>query len=342
MIPGLTPLMLLACTAAVALLSAVATALALYYARRAALLDLPGARRSHARPTPRGGGVGIVVAVMAGVAVLWVLAPMERGLWLGFGAGFLAVAGIGWADDHRSLPILPRLVIHALAGLGLSVGLSGWPGTPEDWAGMLATVIGVMALVNIWNFMDGIDGLATSQAGLVAAALALLGGSQSGAWPVLALFVFAAVSGFLPFNFPRARIFLGDVGSGALGFALAALLLVAMSRGAVEWPWALVLVSAFVIDAGLTLGKRMLQGKRWWRPHREHLYQWAVRRGFGHPSVTFLYAFWTLSAATLCFAVPSLMPDGGRLAAVVHLSIGVAIWFGWRRYLFRTARESRA
>lgn len=336
------PAVLLGSTLLVAAVSSLATALALGYARRMALLDQPGARRSHAVPTPRGGGVGIVVALMCGLAGLWFMAPEERGLWLGFGAGLLAVAGIGWLDDHRPLPILPRLAVHALAGLSLATGFSGWPGTPEDWAGMLATVIGVMTLVNIWNFMDGIDGLAASQAALVAIALMAIGGAGIDARAILALYLFAAAAAFLPFNFPRARIFLGDVGSGALGFAVAALMLVSITRGAMDWFYAPVLVSAFLIDAGLTLAKRILQGKRWWRPHREHLYQWAVRRGFGHPPVTIAYACWTAAAATVCLAGPSLFPDGAVAPACAFLAVGVAAWCGGRCRLLRMARESRA
>lgn len=339
---ALTPAELLGWALLVAAVSSLVTALALGYARRMALLDQPGARRSHAVPTPRGGGVGIVVALACGLAGLWFMAPEERGLWLGFGFGLLAVAGIGWLDDHRPLPILPRLAVHALAGLGLAAGLSGWPETPEDWAGTLATAVGVMALVNIWNFMDGIDGLAASQAGLVAVALMAIGGAGIDARMVLALFLLAAAAAFLPFNFPRARIFLGDVGSGALGFAVAALLLVSIARGAMDWFYAPVLVSAFLIDAGLTLAKRILQGKRWWRPHREHLYQWAVRCGFGHPPVTMAYAFWTLAAATVCLADPSLLPDGAVVPAFVFLAVGVAAWCGGRRRLLRMTRERGA
>src|SRR5690606_23140662 len=146
-----------------------------------------------------------------------------------------------------------------------------------------------LVLVNIWNFMDGIDGIAAGQALVVAGAWALLAGQGPVLWLGLALA--GGALGFLPFNFPRARVFLGDVGSGALGYGLAALLaLGALGQSpATRVAWLLPL-QPFLIDGSLTLLARMVAGEAWWRPHVQHAYQcWARRRG-AHVPVTLAYA----------------------------------------------------
>jgi UDP-N-acetylmuramyl pentapeptide phosphotransferase/UDP-N-acetylglucosamine-1-phosphate transferase len=179
----------------------------------------------------------------------------------------------------------------------------------------------VAGMVNLWNFMDGINGIATAQAAVVALALAWLPGALDGPWMLVALGLCAACIGFLPFNFPRARIFLGDVGSGALGFALAVVLLVAASRSAPgQWLLLALLPAVFIVDAGVTLLERMAQGRRWWEPHREHAYQWAVRRGHSHARVTNLYTFLGLVAAIMAFG---FWNSPGALAGLAFIT-GIA------------------
>jgi UDP-N-acetylmuramyl pentapeptide phosphotransferase/UDP-N-acetylglucosamine-1-phosphate transferase len=192
-------------------------------------------------------------------------------------------------------------------------------------AASLAFVL-VLSLVNIWNFMDGIDGLAASQAGLAALGYALFAGSGPVMWLGLALL--AACAGFLPFNLPRARIFLGDVGSGTLGFALAALLSMLLLEP--DWDRAPVLalpLCAFVIDATLTLGARMVRGDRWWMPHTQHAYQRWTRRNGRHGLATAAYAGWTLVAIAAMLAMKSQPPAVimGTVAAVYLLAC-VAWW----------------
>ena len=201
-------------------------------------------------------------------------------------------------------------------------------------------VFAIAGLVNAWNFMDGIDGLATSQAGLVTAAL-LVGGWLSGAWQGLCVLSLAAIAGFLPFNFPRARIFLGDIGSGALGYLVAILSLRATCFGGMPWPLALLPVSAFLIDAGMTLLLRVLRGKAWWRPHREHLYQWLVREGRSHAGVTGWYAIWTLSSSVLAVAAAQYWPAVGLALTIVIISFGVFLWLWFRNRLWMLARQRR-
>src|SRR5690606_26858709 len=156
---------------------------------------------------------------------------------------------------------------------------------------------------------------------------------------LLALALVVAVLGFLPFNFPRARCFLGDVGSGALGIAVAALLIVAVARRALD-PWtALLLPIAFLTDAGLTLASRILLGRRWYTAHREHLYQWLVRRGRSHAGVSGLYAGFNLVVVLPAW----LLVAGGHVPSAVALAVVAAIaaagWFAARHWLLRSARH---
>ena len=294
------------------------TWLARRYALRRRLIDQPGERRSHRVATPRGGGVAIVAAILPVLAWLAWRSPAQWPLWGALATGLLLVAGIGWGDDHRPLSPWLRLAVHALAAACLAWGVGRGAGPA---AATVAFVL-ALALTNVWNFMDGIDALAASQALLVALACAWWAGS--GPVALLAVALAAACAGFLPFNLPPARIFLGDVGSGALGYLLAALLAL-LAPG--DWraaPLLLLPPSAFLLDAGLTLARRMLRGERWWLAHTTHAYQcWARRTG--HGPVTAAYAGWTAVAAVLmlagkggapAFIIPvlALMPLAGATA----------------------------
>ncbi len=284
---------------AAAAIAAAGAWLARRHALRHGLLDQPGERRSHVVPTPRGGGVGIVVAWILACAVLGIAGRLPVPLAVAAVCGTLLVGGAGYADDHRPLSPWLRLAAHVAAGLVLAAGLLGAGAAP--WLALLALAC-VPVMVNVWNFMDGIDGLATSQAGLAALGFAFLSHGQQAAIP--ALLLVAACLGFLPFNFPRARIFLGDVGSGALGFALATLaMLLLFEAGEDALPGILPLtflpVSAFLIDASLTLAWRMVRREKWWIAHVEHAYQRLAARIGSHGPVTLAYGIWTAGALSL-------------------------------------------
>lgn len=295
------------------------------YALRRQLLDQPGERRSHQVATPRGGGMAIVgVLLLVAAAALWQW-PGQGGAIAGAAAAFALVAGIGWWDDHRPLPARWRLAVHVVAALGwggLVAHLSG-----HAWLGALAALFAV-GLVNVWNFMDGINGLAASQALLAAAAYAwMLPAPQ--AWLGWALA--AACLGFLPFNFPRARIFLGDGGSGGLGFALAVLFGLGLAAGLS--PWSLWLpLGTFLVDAGFTLTTRILSGQRWWEPHAQHVYQRLARR-FGHPRVTVGYAVSSGIAIALFFRLQALQPRWEAVGSIVWLASASTIWLLLRKGL---------
>ena len=299
------------------------TWLARRYAISRQLLDEPGDRRSHSTPTPRGGGIAIVAAMLLAIGYLAFRDPAMASALNAIAGGLGLVAGIGWIDDHRPLPPLLRLVVQALAALLLGWAISALGGGRFAAS---ASVLTAMVLVNVWNFMDGIDGLAASQAVLVALAYGFLAQSGPPAW--LALALAAACMGFLPFNVPRARIFLGDVGSGALGYLLAVLVAwtVFLPHGGWRAASMLLPLAAFLVDASLTLLTRMLKRQRWWLPHTEHAYQHWARRRRGHGMVTLAYAGWTAVMILFMLAAGSRGLAFNMLTLVVAGLGGIAAW----------------
>lgn len=323
------------------LIGTLVTALAIRYAHTRALLDQPGDRRSHETPTPRGGGIGLVAAVLGVGATLWVRQWTHSGdsfaLMASFLVGFAIVAAIGWMDDHRPLPAAGRLLVHVIsAGM---FAWAFWSATAHPGLTLLAFVA-PLVLTNVWNFMDGINGIASTQAVVVAAFLSL---ALDGSWRVLALATVSATWAFVPYNFPRARIFMGDVGSGALGFALGGLLAMA-AWGALESgpaPSSILLlilpISAFLLDATLTLAGRILRGERWWTPHVLHAYQAAARQ-VGHGRVTMGFLAWTLLASAIAMLTRS--QSDFFVAAIVAgwYTLGAVLW--WQLQRWAQVRES--
>ncbi|BFI96174.1 MAG: glycosyltransferase family 4 protein [Rhodanobacter sp.] len=282
---------------------------AIAYAHRRGMLDRPGQRRSHSVPTPRGGGIGIVLAGLVCLpgALLGTTMPWPPATVAGLLAALLLVALAGWWDDHRSLPILPRFGAQSLAVLLFDAamaadGMSWWWLPPILLAGTWS--------INLHNFMDGIDGLLAQQGMFVGAGLALL--AHGAGQPALALATVClamACFGFWCLNRSPARIFMGDVGSGSVGLLIfAGTAMLWRADAALLWP-ALILSSAFVTDASLTLATRFLRGRRWYSAHREHLYQWLIRRGLSHARGGALYMAWNLLLAApltwLAFSHPS-------------------------------------
>jgi UDP-N-acetylmuramyl pentapeptide phosphotransferase/UDP-N-acetylglucosamine-1-phosphate transferase len=306
------------------LVAAVVTWLARHYALRSNLMDQPGERRSHQVATPRGGGISVVVALLVGGAWLWWRAPAGELMLPAFLTGLLLTAGIGWWDDHRPLSPWLRLAVHGIAAMILAVATYR---TTGSWMHGAAAAVFVMVLVNVWNFMDGIDGLAASQAALAAIAFTL---ALTGPWSWLGAVLLAACCGFLPFNFPKAHIFLGDVGSGALGFALAGLLTAGLSFSAVAWPLLLMPMSAFLVDASFTLVSRILRRQRWWTPHVEHLYQRLSRR-VGHLSVTVIYGLFALVTLALILVLSNVTLSTAMIVTTAFYLVALALRTGLGR-----------
>lgn len=271
--------------AVLALAASVAgTRMVLGWLERRAILDHPNERSSHTRPTPRGGGLAVTSAALLG----WALAATDVWSWLAIAAALLLMA-LSWLDDRLNLPAAPRFVTHALAVAVLLVMMPGdalvFQGALPVWADRAVTLLGWLWFVNLYNFMDGIDGITgieTGCVGLGIAAVVLLSGVQPGLAP-LALACAAAGIGFLVWNWHPARIFLGDVGSVPLGFLLGGLLMQLAAAG--QLAAAVILPLYYLADATITLGKRALRGEKVWQAHRQHFYQRAVQGGKRHDQV---------------------------------------------------------
>lgn len=279
---------------AVLVVSALLTGAVRGYALRKQLLDIPNERSSHSVPTPRGGGVGLVAAFILGLgSAVWLgLLPAWDAAVLAVPG--LAVASIGFADDHGHIAARWRLLAHfGAASVGLAL-LHSWPIVPitshfhlsERWLA-IPLAVGLVWLLNLYNFMDGIDGIAGTQAVTVCLGFALL--SYLFATPadtVLALLLGAASGGFLCWNLPPARIFMGDAGSGFLGIAIGFLWL-KIAAHKPECFWAgFVLMGVFIIDATWTLAVRLKNKQRIYEAHRSHGYQQAAIWLGSHGKVT--------------------------------------------------------
>ena len=293
------------------LLSLVLTAVVRRYALAKNIIDSPNHRSSHVVPTPRGGGVAFIIVFLGFIPCLayfgCVHLPVEMAL---VGAGFI-VAALGFFDDHGHIPARFRIVGHFIAALFVLYCLGGMPSVSLlGWvvpAGLFLNGLAVIYLVwllNLYNFMDGIDGLAAVEAISVClggVVLYGLNGDLTLIW--LPLFLASAVAGFLWWNFPPARIFMGDAGSGFLGLVLGVLSLQAAGiQSQLFWGW-LILLGVFIVDATLTLLSRLVQGLKVYEAHCDHAYQHAVRRVGCHGWVTsrvlLINIFWLLPLAVL-------------------------------------------
>jgi UDP-N-acetylmuramyl pentapeptide phosphotransferase/UDP-N-acetylglucosamine-1-phosphate transferase len=283
------------------------------------LLDHPNERSSHSVATPRGGGLGLVASFVC--VVLASGALREDWLALLCLAGLVAVAVVGWLDDRRGLPIVPRLVVHALAAC--LVGAIAMRGSTSLVAAALLFAwwtFWTISSINIVNFMDGINGLVASQLLVFGLSLGLLL-QRNGASPILPFVLAGACAGFLPWNFPHARIFLGDVGSGALGFALAWVGAMAVQAHGIDPVSAYLPILPLFADAATTMLIRWREGERLTSPHRRHLYQRLANSGVGHTKVTLLYA----AAATAGAFVAHHRDDSGQLPWIVGFVLVVAV-----------------
>lgn len=332
----LAPIVLVVLLSFLISLGIVRTAIA--YAQRRGMYDQPGRRRSHKVPTPRGGGIGIVVAclLMMPVALLLGQPAWSLHVVMTLVLSLLLTAWIGWWDDHSSLPVLPRFGIQILAVALFSLALMG---DSPHWLWLPLWILGGAWSVNLHNFMDGIDGLLAQQGIFVAGGLALLQwGMGQPALAGASACAAAACLGFWCYNRSPARIFMGDVGSGSVGllvFALTAMIWqVDQAR---VWP-ALILSSGFVTDASLTLLVRMLSGRRWYTAHREHLYQWIVRKGYTHAVGAAWYLGWNLLMAAPLAMWAFTKPGMGLIACIVTYAIGAAVWLFAKRRLIRRDR----
>lgn len=300
------------------------------------ILDIPNQRSSHTRPVPRSGGIGFVVTFIVGLAVLVLLGDIPATFFLAILIGGGVVATVGYIDDVRHLEPAPRFLLQfaaAIIGVFLINGLPpvdlGFAVVDLGWIGHLLAVVGTVWLINLYNFMDGIDGIAASEAITSSIVVgALLFGVGGGLMWVCALLA-ASCLGFLIWNWSPARIFMGDVGSGFLGFSLA---MIAISSGqqssALLWVW-LIVLGVFIVDTLITLLNRLRRHEKPYEAHRTHAYQHLSIRLNSHARVTIgvvlINLLWLAPCAYGVWLVPSLaIPI--TLVALAPL-VGLALYF---------------
>ena len=304
------------------------------YALSRQLIDVPGERSSHRTATTRGGGLAIVLTFLFGLSILHGAGLVPSSVLAAICGGGGLVALIGFVDDHRPVPAQWRLLAHflgaawALYWLGGAPAITGFAVPAWVFTGLAA--LWVVWLVNLYNFMDGIDGIASIEAITVcfgAALLHFIAGTASDLWLAPALLL-ASVAGFLYWNYPPARIFMGDAGSGFLGFVLAVFCIQAASVAAgVFWAW-IILLGVFVTDSSVTLARRMLRRQKLHEAHRSHAYQYAARKHGTHERVSL-----AVGAINLVWLLPlALLVASAFLDWKIGLPIAYAplIWLAFR------------
>ena len=303
------------------------------YAIDKRVIDVPNERSSHRVPTPRGGGIAIAATVIASLLVAATAGWINLSEALALAVGGALVAAIGFADDVRPLRRRWRLLGHFAAAVLVLFWAGGFPPVTilnvsietALWINGLAALY-IVWMINLTNFMDGIDGIAATEALIVGAAgsaLAAMVAAGGTGWLPPLLFA-AGAAGFLAWNWPPAKIFMGDSGSGFLGFSLAALsIYAARTAPSLFWSW-VILLGVFVVDATLTMVRRMLSRQRIYEAHRTHAYQHAAIRYGSHRTVTIAVAlitlFWLLPLAA-AVAIETIDGFVGVLVAYAPLAV---------------------
>ena len=305
------------------------------HAVKLGLIDIPNERSSHSTPVPRGGGVAIAGVFLASLPLLALSAggawPLNTAL---YGAGAL-ITLVGFVDDRSHIPAHKRLVIHFLAAgwiaysIFIAPAADGHIGNPYFWLATAGFTLFLVWLLNLYNFMDGIDAITGSETITVSLGAALLSWYQAPEDPswIILLLLASSVSGFLTWNLPPARLFMGDSGSAFLGIVIGALAVHATQISTpLFYAW-IILLGVYLVDATITLLRRVAAGEKFYQAHRTHAYQHAALRLGSHGRVSLAVAliniFWLLPAAA---AVTLGLIDGPVAIAVTYLPL-IAIAF---------------
>ena len=322
---------------------------------RSNILDEVTQRSSHEIPVPRTGGLAILAGMLVSFMVLALIAGQFRSESLIAMGSVALIATVSFLDDVITIPSIPRLLAHfAVAGgtiklLGLELTQIALPYFTIHmpwWVGLIVSMLFVAGFINFFNFMDGINGIGIAQGffgGIGLAIILRLGGGYNSVLVSVALA--GACIGFLPFNFPKARMFMGDSGSTILGYVLAMLTLIGAKRTDIPWVAYVLPLGIFIYDATFTLVKRISRGENFLKPHREHHYQLLIRCGWSHVQVTSLQAALML-LCTIGAVVYALGSDAVRMAVLCFLLCVAAVYSArvhlyFRKHFTETATQSR-
>lgn len=311
------------------------------------LLDIPNARSLHTRPTPRGGGLGIVIGVLIGAWSLFISRilsmPFGEIAALSLGGGIVAL--VGWLDDIHRLPYRIRLAVQVISSAIIFITIGYFHTITAPFVGDIhlysigipLALLWIMGLTNAYNFMDGIDGIAGGQALIAGLGWAIIG-FMSGQSPVglIGLLLSASSLGFLFHNWPPARIFMGDVGSAFIGFTLAVLPIIAGQRNPRFMVAGILVVWPFIFDTSITLIRRLTRGENIFVAHRSHIYQRLVIAGYSHRFVTLIY----MGLALIGTGIALLWYKRAPFVNVVVILLPILVFAGLWRFTVRA--ESRA
>ncbi len=333
---------------------AATSALVVRAAIDARVMDRPNARSAHTVPTPRGGGIGIVTAFMLGIAMLYGFAEFSRiaePYFRGVILSALVIAVVSFIDDLYNWPFSVKLAAQVGAALtavasGLfvsAVSIPFWGVVELGWVGPVATIGWIVFVTNAMNFIDGLNGLAAGVTMIACLFLAAIAAGQSGWFVYFAAMVLAAgVLGFLPFNFPRARIFMGDVGSQFCGFMLAMLGVAAARFATVDMSLLLLpmLLNGVLFDVTFTLVRRTINGDRITQAHRSHLYQIAHRIGMDARLITLVHWGFAVLGGLVAMAFVA-SPSQVKPALPLLLLLPQMVWLGYVMLRARTVDIGR-
>lgn len=292
------------------------------------LIDIPNERSSHTVPTPRGGGLSIIIVFFIST---YFFVPLSNDIFYTLvGAGAL-IGVIGLWDDHNHIPAKWRMLTHFSAATWVLFWLGGLPTFQFfgmvinlSWVGLVVVAFALVWLLNLFNFMDGIDGIAASEAIFVSTAgayLAWLSGLESLSF--ICIILAASTMGFLILNWPPAKIFMGDVGSAFLGLMLGIIVYIGILKGMSLWPW-LILLAVFLIDSGVTLLRRVLKGEKWYEAHCSHAYQHAASK-WGHKKVTMSVIGINVTLLFPLALLSHLKPELGFLLTLLTFTILIIV-----------------
>ena len=300
--------------------------------------DAPERRRMHDTFIPRAGGIGIALAMSAASVQIYFSVAQRSSIWLLLVASIVLFSILGFWDDLKPIRASRKLLLHLLATsvvFLICTFLLTW-----DPLRSLAIALAYLSMVNIWNFMDGSNGMVGMQSLLfVIGFIALSYFSTATYYYALALAV--SCLGFLPFNFPVAQVFLGDVGSHVLGAAVVGLAILACTENQWTALEILCLFSALWVDSVLTFIRRVLRGSKVTQPHRSHLYQYAIRGGKAHSGVCLYYAAWTVAVILVIGLNRQQMAIDHSLVLAGTIATGMLLHQGFRLFVLKSARSPK-
>jgi len=299
---------------------------AMALAKQSDMIAHPGERQSHEVATPTGGGLGLIFSIVVTSLCLQVVIPLPGFWWQNMLPGVLLLAIVGWRDDKMPVSSLVRLLVQLAVSFWL-LGF-GWFQFSLSNAGVFAvTILAMVWMMNLYNFMDGSDGMAGFQgvfAGVIMAVLFQT--NDQHAMALLALLVAAACAGFLPLNFPHARVFMGDVASVPLGFIFASLAVYGIQTDSLSLSVSILIMSVFIVDATLTLLARVFRGERWYTAHAQHVYQRLIAQRWSHRQVLVVYQSINVILVLPAIVLAEIYPQYAMVTVGLSLLLLGACW----------------